>query len=70
MNNVLDKEILPPLCDCMQLLFNVISLKHTREEKNDYVECFRICFFKVDRCENADLHISQENGFSPVCIRM
>ena len=29
-----------------------------------------MCFFKLELTENADPHISQENGFSPVCVRM
>ena len=29
-----------------------------------------MCFFKLEFEENSDLHTSQENGFSPVCVYM
>ena len=47
------------------------NLKTSSYIITDAVEgCVCKCLFKFELCENVVLHISQENGFSPVCVRI
>ena len=50
---------------------SVKMLIHTLHKKMVSHQCvFAGGFFNVEWCENADPHTAQENGFSPVCVRM
>ena len=45
-------------------------LIHRFHNKIVSLQCIRMCLFKEELSENADIQTLQENGFSPVCVRM
>ena len=51
-------------CGCIRKCFSTFSIT-----KLFLLKRVRMGFFRVDPCENVDLHSSQENGFSLVCVK-